>query len=145
MVFHRRLCESKSPQVSRTLFSTLANLINAVVWMVSIHPLISNTSSPLSHPLWTVPHMSITIGIILFYSFLSSWPSPSTCLSFPSLWIFSLWSTRMENSPYMATSLFLLIITKLGLLARIRWSVCILKSQWVLCDSFSRTDSTLCM
>ena len=33
----------KSPQILRTLFSTLAALNNAVVWMVSILPMISRT------------------------------------------------------------------------------------------------------
>ena len=42
--FTEGLSDSKSTQVSRTLLSILAN---AVLWMVSIHPLISNSSSPL--------------------------------------------------------------------------------------------------
>ena len=45
MVFHWILCKSKSLQVSRTLLSILANLNNAVVWIISIIPLISNSSS----------------------------------------------------------------------------------------------------
>ena len=40
MVFHWSLSGNKSPQVSRTLLSILADLNNAVVWMVSTHPLI---------------------------------------------------------------------------------------------------------
>ena len=40
---------------------------------------------------------------------------------------------------------FLLMITKSSLLAEIRGSVCTSKSQRVLCVSFSRTDSGLCM
>ena len=39
MVFHWSLSDSKSPQVSRTLLSILADLNNAVVWMISAHPL----------------------------------------------------------------------------------------------------------
>ena len=35
MVFHWRLGDSKSPQVSRTLLSILAVFNNAVVWRVS--------------------------------------------------------------------------------------------------------------
>ena len=38
MVFHWSLSDSKSPQVSRTLFNILAVLNNAVVWMVSTRP-----------------------------------------------------------------------------------------------------------
>ena len=40
---------------------------------------------------------------------------------------------------------FLLIITRSGRLADIRWSVCISKSQRSLCVSFSWTDSGLCI
>ena len=48
--------------------------------------------------------------------------------------------------PYSAGSrFFLLIITRSGRLAEIRWPVCILKSQKFLCISFSRTDSGLCI
>ena len=32
-----------------------------------------------------------------------------------------------------------------GLLPRIRWSVCMLKSHWSLCESFSRTGTGLCI
>ena len=42
-------------------------------------------------------------------------------------------------------SLFLLIIIRSGLLAGTRWSVCIWKSYWILCVSFSRTNSGLCI
>ena len=56
--------DRKSSQFSRTLFSILAVLNNTVVWMVSTHPLISNSSSPFINPLVVVPRKSITIGII---------------------------------------------------------------------------------
>ena len=42
-----------------------------------------------------------------------------------------------------ADSLFLLTITRSGLLAGISWSVCISKSQRILCISFSKTDFCL--
>ena len=45
MMFHWNLSDSKSPHVSRTLLSILANLNNFVVWMVWIFPPISNSSS----------------------------------------------------------------------------------------------------
>ena len=38
MVFHWSLSDNKSPQVSRTLLSILADLKNAVVWMVPTSP-----------------------------------------------------------------------------------------------------------
>ena len=65
MVFHWSLSDSKSPQVSRTLLSILAVLNNIVVWMVSILPFISMSSSPFNNPLVTVPKVPITIGIIV--------------------------------------------------------------------------------
>ena len=40
---------------------------------------------------------------------------------------------------------FLLINFRSGLLARIRWAVCILKSHRISCISLSRTDSGLCI
>ena len=44
----------KSPQVSRTLLSILANLTNAVVCTVSTRPFVSKSSSPYINPLGTV-------------------------------------------------------------------------------------------
>ena len=45
VVFFWSLSDSKSHQVSRTLLSILADLSNAVVWVVYICPLISKSSS----------------------------------------------------------------------------------------------------
>ena len=50
MVFHRSLSDSKSPQVSRALLSILADLNNAVVWMVSTRPFISKSSDSFINP-----------------------------------------------------------------------------------------------
>ena len=69
MVFHWSLSDSKSPHVSRTLLSILAVLNNAVVWMVSTHLPLSNSSSPFNNPLVTVPNAPITIGIIVTFIF----------------------------------------------------------------------------
>ena len=44
---------------------------------------------------------------------------------------------------YLAGSLFLLTITKSAHQAEIRWSICISKSQRILCILFSRMDSVL--
>ena len=52
---HWSLCISKSSPVSRTLPSILADLNDALVWMVSILPLISISFSVLSKTLKTVP------------------------------------------------------------------------------------------
>ena len=67
MSFHGNLSDNKSPQVSSTLLGTSADLSNAVGRMVSIIPLISSSSSPLSEPLGTVPSAPTTIGIIVTF------------------------------------------------------------------------------
>ena len=69
MVFHWSLSDSKSPQVTRTFLSILDNLNNAVIWMVSIHTLISNSSCPLTNPLMIVPSAPTTIGITVTFMF----------------------------------------------------------------------------
>ena len=67
MVSHRSLNDCKSPQVSRTLLSILADSNNAVIWIVSTRPLISKYSSPCTSPLVTVPSTQITIGITIIF------------------------------------------------------------------------------
>ena len=69
MVFHWRLSDSKSPEASRTLLSSLAVLNNAVVWKVSTRPPTSKSSSLFNNPLFTVPKAPITIGIIVTFMF----------------------------------------------------------------------------
>ena len=64
MVSYWCLSDSKYPQVSRTLLGILADLHNAVVWMVSTRPLISKFASPCIKHLVTVPRAPITIGRI---------------------------------------------------------------------------------
>ena len=55
MVFHWSLSDSKSPQISKTLLSILADVNNAVVY-----PPISKFSFPFINP---VPRAQISIGI----------------------------------------------------------------------------------
>ena len=72
IVFHWSPSGSKFPQVSRTLLSILIDLNNAVIWMVSIRPLISNSFRTLTKPMGTVPSAPITIGTtvtLMFHSF----------------------------------------------------------------------------
>ena len=69
MVFHWRLSDSKSPQISRTLLSILPVFNNAVVWMVSTRLPTSKSSMPFNNPLVTVPKAPITIGIIVTFMF----------------------------------------------------------------------------
>ena len=53
MVFHWSVSDSKS-QISETLLSILADLNNAVVWLVSSRPPISASFSPYTNPMRTV-------------------------------------------------------------------------------------------
>ena len=67
--FYWSLGDSKSLQVSRPLLSILADLSNAVVWMVSTRPLIFKSSSPCTNPLITVLSESFRIGITVTFMF----------------------------------------------------------------------------
>ena len=76
--------ESEWQQVSSTLLCVLANLNNGVVWIVLVHPLNSNSSSPL-HKMY-LPNPSAWTG----YDTRSVW-----ILSFSSLT--SVVITRLKN------------------------------------------------
>ena len=135
MVFHWSLSDNKSPQVSRTLLSILAVLNNAV----STRPPTSKSSSPFSNPLVTVPNVPITIGIIvtcMFHSFFNSLARSMYLSFFSHSFSFILWSAGTAKSTILQVLCFLLIIIKSGLLAGIRWSVCMLKSHRRLCVAF---------
>ena len=75
MVLHWILCDSKSPQVSSTLLSILADL-NAVVWIVLIR-------SPISTP--PVPFLSLWGPFKARQSQMVS-PSPSCSTAFSVFW-----------------------------------------------------------
>ena len=51
--------------------------------------------------------------------------------------------SKIEN--FTNSLFFLLIIIRSGLLAGIRWSVCMLKFHRIICMSFSRTGAGLCL
>ena len=72
MAFHWNPSDRKSFQVSRTLLSILADLNNGVIWIVSILPLIYNSSSPFSRLLMTVSIALTTISITVTLMFHSS-------------------------------------------------------------------------
>ena len=148
MVVHWSLSDSKPPQVSRTRLSILAVLSNAVVWIVSTHLLTSKSSRPFNNPLVTVPNAPVTIGTIVTFmshSFFSSL-ARSRYLSFFSLsFRLILWSAGIAKSTILQILFLLLIIMRSGLLAGIRWSVCMLKSHRSLCELFSRTGAGLCI
>ena len=149
MVFHRSLSDSKSPRVSRTVLSILALLHSAVVWMVSTHPPTSKSSSFFNNPLITVPKVPITIGIIVTFMFHSFFNSLAKRGTYPSFRILSVLFCGQpgQQSPQFGnfSFLLLLIIIRYGLLAEIRWSVCMSKSHRNLCVLFSRTDVELCI
>ena len=69
MVFHGSLNERKSPQVSRTFLNILADLNNAVVWMVSTCSIIFVSSSLSSYPLVTVPSAPIRTSVTVIFMF----------------------------------------------------------------------------
>ena len=131
MVFHRSLSDNKSFQVSWTLLSILANLNNAVVWMVSIRPVIFKFSSPCVKPLVTVPRAPTTISITVTFMFHSFWvffffsiscQRPGTYPSFHLLSILFCGQSG-QQSPQFCKFSFLLIIIRSGRQAEIRWSV----------------------
>ena len=97
VIFYWSLSHSKSPQVSRTLLSIRAVLNNVVVWMVSIHPLISKSSSSCTNPLVTVPRTTIIIGInvpFIFHSFFTSIARFKYLSFFSFSFNCTLWSSR---------------------------------------------------
>ena len=149
MVFHWSLSDSKSPQViSRSLLGILAVLNIEVVWMVSIRPPTSKSSSPFSNPLVTVPNAPITIGIIvtcMFHSFFNSLARSRYLFFFSHSFSFILWSAGTAKSIILQILFFLLIIIRSGLLAEIRWFVFMSKSHRSLCVLFSWTGAGLCI
>ena len=82
--------DSKSPQISVSLFSIQADIYNTVSRMVLILPLISISSSVPSTLLWTVLRAPITTGItvpLMCHSFLVLGWGPSICQSFHLLFV----------------------------------------------------------
>ena len=139
MYFYSSLSDSKSPQVSRTLLSILAVLNNVVVWMVSTRLPTSKSSSPFSNHLVTFPNAPITIGIIviyMFHSFFNSLQGRGTYPSFHILSVLFCGQPGQQSRQFCKFSFFLLIIIRFGLLAEIRWSVCMSKYNRSLCVSF---------
>ena len=105
------LSNSKSPQVSRTLLSILADLNIAVVWMDSTRPRTSKSSSTFNNPLVTVPKAPFTIGIIvtfMFRCFLNSLVLSRYLSFFSHSFSFILRSAVTEKSPILQI-LFLLL------------------------------------
>ena len=115
----------KSP---RTLLSILADLNNAIVWMVFTRPIISKSSSPRINPLVTLPKASFAIGIIVTltsHNFFSSLVR-SRYLSFFSLF-FQFYSmvSLTAKSTIRQVLLLLLIIIRSGCLPEIFQDRCL--------------------
>ena len=99
--------------------------------MVLIRPLISNSSNSLSEFWGIVLGALITIGTtftIIFYSFFSSLASTFSLFVFFRFFLCSLLERRGPLFGF-----FFVTITRLSLLAGIRWFISILKSQRFLC------------
>ena len=133
MVPHWSLSDSKSPQVSRTLLSILAVLSNAVIWRVSTRPPTSKSSRPFNNLLVIVPKAPITICTIVTVMFHSIFNSlaRSKYLSFSLSFRSILWSAGTAKSTILQILFLFLLIMRSGLLAGIRWSVCMLKSHFL--------------
>ena len=115
MVFHWRLRDSKSPQVSRTLLSILVVFNNTVVCMVSAQLPTSKSSRPFNNPSVTVPKAPITIGIIvtfMFHSFSNSIARSRYLSLFSHSLSFILWSAGTAKSTILQIFFFLLIIIR---------------------------------
>ena len=144
MASHRSSSNSQSPQVSRILLSILADLNNAVVWMVSTHPLFSSgTSCP-----WTNCTKSTNYNwyhsyfhVTQFFQFSSKVEVLIFLFAFFLFYPVVSWDSKVHKS----VSSFFFLLTRSGCLAEIRWSICISKSQRCLCIFFSGTDAGLCI
>ena len=138
IVFYWSPSDSKSSQVSRTLLSIMAVLINAVIWIVSTRPRISKSSCPFNNPLVTVPKSPITIGIIVTFMFHSFFQFPCKAQVFILLFTFFQFYSMVSRDSKVhnfASSLFLLIIIRSGLLAEIRWSACLSMFMCVILEN----------
>ena len=117
--------------------------------MVITCHLISKSSRPFNNPLVTAPKATITIGVIVTFTFRIffkfPWKVEVLILLFTSFQFYSMVSRHSKVHNFANSLFFLLIIKKSGRRAEIRWSICMSKSHRSLCVSFSRTDSVLCI
>ena len=112
MVFHWRLSDSKSPQVSRILLSIMTVFNNAVVWMVSTRLPTSKSSRSFNNPLVIVPNAPITIGIIvtfMFHSFFNSLARSKYLSLFSHSFSFILSSAGTAKSTILQIFLFFFV------------------------------------
>ena len=103
--------------------------------MASTRPPTSKSSSPFNNPLVTVLKAPVMIAVIVTFMFNNVFSSlaKSRYLSFFSLsFRFIQWSAGTVHN-YASSLFMLLIIIRSGVLAKIRWSVCMSKSLRSLC------------
>ena len=145
MVFHWSLSKGKSPQICRTLHSIRAILNNVVIWIVSTCSPTSKSTRPSNNPLVTVPRAPITIGIIvtfMFHSFLNSLVRSRNLSFFSHSISFIWWSAGTAKLIILQIPFFIIIIIiRSGLLAEIKWSMCMWKSHRSLCILFYSLES----
>ena len=144
MIFPWSLSDSKSPRIFGTLLSILSNLYSVVVWMVSILILIYYFPCLFPKPLETAPKAPIIIDITVTFMFYSFDKIQLFSYHFAFFYFHSI-VRRNGKSTWWQVQFFLSIDTRTGRLAGIKWSFYILKSQRIVCASFSRRDSDLCI
>ena len=148
MVAHWSLCDSKFPQVSRTVLSIMTDLKNAVVWMVSTRHLISVSFLILRWLYQEHQLQLVSSSLSCSTVFSIPWQGPCTYPYFRFLSIL-LCGQLGQQSPqfgkfsftcWLQSTDLAIIITRSGHLAKVIWSVCLSKSQRSLCVPSSRTD-----
>ena len=113
---HWCLSDRKSPQVSRTLLSILADLNNPVVWMVSTRLLTSKSYRSCTNPFGTIPSALITNGItitFIFHSFFNSLARSKYLSVFSLPFSFTLSSTGTIMSNIRQVLFFFFLISYL--------------------------------
>ena len=152
MVFHWRLSDNKSSQVSRTLLSILAYLSNGCSLdslhssryfqvLQSLYSAFDDCTKSTNYS-WYDRHFHVP----QFFQFPSKVQVLIVLFTFFQFYSVISRESKVHNSSGSLFFLFfLLIITRSGRLAEIRSSVCISKYQMSLCVSFSKTDFGLCI
>ena len=101
--------KSKHPRVCRTLLSIRADFDSAMVWMVSILPLIFNSSIFFSKPLESVPTATSITVTFMFHSFFNSLTRTRYLSIFSRSFTFTLLSDGTAKSFVSSSSLLLLL------------------------------------
>ena len=144
MIFHLSPIESNSPPVFRSPLSILTDLNNAVVCIVSVRLLISNSSRLFSKPVETVKSAPMQLVSRPLWCYITFFNLARTTNLFPFWHFFVDFHSvvhRGDKVSYTQDPLFFsFIITRSGFLSKCWWSVFKCKSLSYL---FNRTDSEL--